>query len=75
MMHNHRMHWRASSAAKVIVIAALTIAYLTIFAGLIGFVSARMVSLVTLGGTFIGCLAAVAYFVTAMQDVRRGAHH
>lgn len=74
MMRNSSSHWRASSAAWLVVVAALAVAYITMIAGLVGFVSARTVSLMTFSGALVGCLAAAAYLITALQDVQRGAH-
>ena len=74
MMRKISKYWRASSAAWMVVAVALTVAYTTLFAGILGLVSAGMVSLVTLSAALIGCVAAAVYMVSALGDVRYEAH-
>jgi hypothetical protein len=68
MMH-FRDHGRLSSLAWLTLIAALTICYATIIAGLAGLVGASGVFLVSFSGVMVGCIAAMIYLFAAMREV------
>ena len=67
MMH-FRGHGRIASLAWWTLLAALATSYVVIFAGLLGEVSAAVVSLGSFSGAMIGCLAALVYLAAAMRD-------
>jgi hypothetical protein len=74
MMHHHTASSLLSAIARGLFILVLAFSYCTIVAGLFGMVSAKTVTLVTLGGAMIGCVAAFTYLVTGTRDLQQRAH-
>jgi hypothetical protein len=71
-MHFHDLRV-VTTIAWLTLIFALTASYAIIAAGLVGLVSAAIVSLGSFGGAMIGCVAALVYLASAMR--KSGAAH
>lgn len=67
MMQQHE-RVRLSSIAWHAVVLALTVCFITFLAALVGHASAAAVSLVSFGGTFIGCVAAAMYLYATIRE-------
>jgi hypothetical protein len=70
--HNRRpaMDLRISTVFWKLLILSLVISYVVIAAGVLGFLPAHTVSLVTLIGAMIGCVAALGFIVSAQREFR-----
>jgi hypothetical protein len=69
MMHPKK-HGRMSSVAWLVLLAALAVCYLAIFAGIVGVIGAHGASLAAFGAAMLGCVAAFVYLASALRDVR-----